>query len=265
MFAKLLKHEWKATCGTLGAMSLGALGAGVLGAVLLRILTNASNDVNSGALEGVLTIALVFLILGLVAYMAAVWILLLRRFYKNKFTDEGYLTFTLPAKSWEIFLSSVVNTLVWQILCGLVLFVAIVIMVGFGLGGTMEESQEIYQEVYGSDTYILSDTLGLSLLNVVVSLVGSTVLVLTCITLGATFAKKHKIMAAIGIYYGLSAVQSTLSTVVNAVLLVSADSYDAVIGAMESTYLCQILITTLLATGGYFLSVHMMKKNLNLP
>ena len=38
MFAKLLKHEWKANGGLLSILSAGALGAGLLGALVLRLL-----------------------------------------------------------------------------------------------------------------------------------------------------------------------------------------------------------------------------------
>ena len=42
MFAKLLKHEWKSTCGMLGIFSACMLGLGLLGGLLIFLAINQS-------------------------------------------------------------------------------------------------------------------------------------------------------------------------------------------------------------------------------
>jgi hypothetical protein len=137
MFTKLLKHEWKSTGKLLGILSLGALGIGVLAAVVLRLLVTygeAAWDSDSVLVLVIpmLGMMLFFMFLGLVVYSVGTMIYLLIRFYKNKFTDEGYLTFTLPVNSRQIFLSSAVYILVWQVISGLVVAVAVGIAILFG-------------------------------------------------------------------------------------------------------------------------------------
>ena len=106
MFAKLLKHEWKATAGPLGLLTLGAAGIAVFGALVLRTLLHL---IESDALIGAANLLLIpmgllvvfsFLAIGL--YALGVSLLLLVRFYKSRFSDQGYLTFTLPAKPSHI-------------------------------------------------------------------------------------------------------------------------------------------------------------------
>ena len=137
MFAKLLKHEWKSTGALLGILSVGALGIGVLAAVVLRILvTNGSKWMESESLFVLLIpmlgTMLVFLFVALIAYMLGTQVFLLIRFYRNKFTDEGYLTFTLPVNAHQIFLSSALYILIWQIISGVVAAAAVNIALLFG-------------------------------------------------------------------------------------------------------------------------------------
>ena len=117
MFAKLLKYEWKATSKLLGVLSLAALGVGVVGTSVLKILVVSFADGIGDGLEGFIPVilipAMIMIVFALIAYAFGSVIILMYRFYKNKFTDEGYLTFTLPVNSHQIFLSSLLNMLIW--------------------------------------------------------------------------------------------------------------------------------------------------------
>ena len=266
MFAKLLKHEWNWAWRQLGLVSLGALGAGVLGAVLLKFLTSSLMDESSDLLGSILGILLGFLILALAAYVLGSGFVLLYRYYKNKFTDEGYLTFTLPVKSWQIFLSSLVNTIAWSAIVSLVAFTAVGLIVLVGLGDTIREMISEMRYYYGND--LLGALVGeadwaatvMYVVNILVSFVAGETIALSCITMGCTFAKKHKILASIGIYYGLSMLKSIISTVVT--VLVTLQSSDA---SLVAVYIVEDLLQVALALGGYLLSIHLLNKELNLP
>ena len=138
MFSRLLKHEWRANAGLLGMLSLAAGGIGILATVVLRFLVNFPEDL-AMELENwtvIVTVALgMFLFFSVVAlsvYAIAVQFILLYRFYKNKFTDEGYLTFTLPVKTTHIFWSSFLNMLIWLAISVLVVFGVVFLAVLFG-------------------------------------------------------------------------------------------------------------------------------------
>ena len=109
----------------------------------------------------------------------------------------------------------------------------------------------------------------LLILNVLVVPFFSAVVAMTCVTLGAVVAKKHKILAIIGISYGVEMVLSILISVVTYLPLFIAAIIDP---NMESPmlYITLTLILTFLlqagiTVGGYFLSTHLMKNKLNLP
>ena len=260
MFAKLLKHEWKATWGILGMLSLCALGAGVVGAVMLRLLIDAAETNQNNPLNAISPSVLMFVLLGLMVYSVGGSILLYFRFYKNKFTDEGYLTFTLPAKSWEIFLASLVNILIWSVIIGLVVCVSVGLILVLGLG-------DLVKNIFPADAWqqLLESVDGEVILNLAmnaVNAVSNVVVIMACITLGAVAAKKHKLLAAVGIYYGASTVRNTVSTIVMASTMESAQTFEKV---MTVSSVSNALIGVLFAVGGYFLSVYLMDHKLNLP
>lgn len=264
MFAKLLKHELLSSRRVLFALDLTVLGAGVLGAVILRILFSQEATQAASAADDrtavLLPIVLVFLFLGIMVSVIGSEIYLLFRFYKSKFTDEGYLTFTLPVSSRQIFLASFANIAIWTLIISVVMFLSIGIMIVGGLSGADIDLGEGFRSMGDAFAQLQLDEpkyIILSILNAVFSYAASIVVAMTCITVGSVLAKKHKILAAIGIYYGYSLVYSILS----AILTVSS----AIDSDMDSLMLLQLVVPLAATVGGFFLSTYLMQKKLNLP
>ena len=285
MFSRLLKHEWKANSGLLGLLSLAAAGIGVLATVVLRILVKTAGSLwweLENGLGPVLVVALgMFLFFSVVAlsvYAIAVQVILLYRFYKNKYTDEGYLTFTLPVKPTQIFWSSFLNMLIWLVISVLVVFGVVFLAVLFGTAedglvntdvfDAMKDLLEFFrvidwqmllQEQY-SIPYLI--VLGLTFL---VTPFYALILPMACITAGAVLAKKHKILASFGVYYGVNFMVGIITSVVSVVptLLIMNR------GDTEALYLVsmaiQLVISLALTIGAYCFTIHTMKKKLNLP
>ncbi len=274
MFAKLLKYEWKATAKTLGIFSLAAVGVSVLAAVVLRLLVgswkNSVTEETMFLLIPVLTMLMGFLILALVAYAVLVTFLLLRRFYKNKFTDEGYLTFTLPVSNHEIFLSSWLNMLIWSAISGAVVLLCVGIIVLFGTAEQGLVSSEFLEEVqqipFGK---IFAEEFGsgymaLALASQIVSFLAGPAILMSCITIGAVAAKKHKILMAAGIYYIYTMAMSMGRSVVEGYSMIEALRSESNT-AMYISVAGELVLTLAAAAVGYFLSTHLMKNKLNLP
>ena len=285
MFSKLLKHEWKANRGLMSILTLAAVGVGILGTIALRVLVNYGDTITQS--ESVLVLLLFPLTtlvsvsyMGMAVYVAAVSFVLMYRFYKHKFTDEGYLTFTLPVKTNHIFLSSGLNMVIWTVISFLValLMYAMMLLCGTAQEGLFNDdileafsSLGIFMDGIGEEFTELMGAgfVPLIILNVLVVPLFSTVIAMTCVTLGAVVAKKHKILAIIGISYGVNMVLSILLSVVTYLPLFIAAIIDP---NMESPmlYITLTLILTFLlqagiTVGGYFLSTHLMKNKLNLP
>lgn len=261
MFAKLLKYEWKASSRYLGLLSLAALGTGIVGAVLMRMVIGASSDQLSDTLHAILSIMLAFMFLALFVYAIGAYFFLFSRFYKNKFTDEGYLTFILPVKSWQIFLSSLVNIVVWMGIVILVVIVSVCIMLATGIRDSL-------QDVSAEEISYLMEQMGpvsMRIASMVVSGISGAAILMSCITVGAVIAKKHKILTAIALFYGISMVQGILTSVLMVSSMMASTSYNTALSALQNTTAAETLIQSVLALGGFFLSIHLMNRKLNLP
>ena len=233
MFSRLLKHEWRASAPLLGMLSLAAGGIGILAAGVLRILVNYADKLwwqNEG-LGTVIVVALgmflCFSVVALSVYAIGIQFVLLYRFYKNKYTDEGYLTFTLPVKTTHIFWSSFLNMLIWLAISLAVVLTVIFLAVLFGTAkeglvnlDVFEGIREALRFLTGLDwSELFSDKLSVPYL-VVLGLTGllapfyGLFVPMACITAGAVLAKKHKILASFGVYYAVNFAVGILTSVV---------------------------------------------------
>ena len=272
MFTKLLKREWKASFRLLSIMSLAALGVGVLEAAILRMLLTSGEMAFMSRASGTLVSLLLFLTLAIAAYVIGVQIFLIVRFYKNKFSNEGYLTFTLPVSCEQIFLSSMVNMAIWTVISGAVTALCVVIIIAGGTAGTVDGG--ILKYLWEDIVYVFefnADLVGgaywpLLIINAISSLFSGPVLVMTAFTLGSVVAKKRKVLVSLCMIYLISMAAS----VVSAVFVNMADA--AMLGAsgdvqtlMEQiSYYIEVFLQIAMSIGGYILSVWLMKNKLNL-
>lgn len=281
MFAKLLKHEFKSQAKLFLILSLAALGAGGVGCGMLSLILHlAQTEMDTaGAILGVVFSAMlmVFMFLAVMAYSFAVSILLVYRFYKYHFSDEGYLTFTLPATTHQILLSGLLNFFIWQMIAGVVVMISAGLIFSPLMAMMRQElgmSTLIFNEMFLDILYTSFDAAGIGwwyipvyILSVIFSSAGSIVLILLSVTIGCVVAKKHKVLASIGIYYGINMVLSIITSIV---------SFAAMIGdfwAMETTQSVSMNFTTavpgvlylIIGVVGYFLMHRLVEKKLNLP
>ena len=280
MFGKLMKHEWRATAPTQGLLALASLGMGILAGIILRLIFTFSDKIPE-ILAATMGASIGFMFLAIMICDVAMSILLMVRFYKHKFTDEGYLTFTLPVSSHQVFLSAALNNLIWVIIS--ILAIALSFLASFLIGTAgvpeMQEIQEILDTFgFTIETILpadLKNCLFIYILQGIVALPYSVVIVMTCLTVGATIAKKHKILAAIGFYYALSWLSGIFNGIVSVVLsLNNADLLDSFNQEAYLQYMQNTVITTgiislvwqlALILGGYLLSTRLMSRKLNLP
>jgi len=280
MFTKLLKHEWRATKGILALLCVIILIAGITIGCTMQIMVNASRDgatigINGSpvveTLQPMSEFAEVVCVLLIFAGVAAVAIcsagslfFLIYRFYKRCFTDEGYLTFTLPVTSHQILLSSLVNTIIGE----LIMLVAVALAVGVAallfLGAFPETLiwhdvslglKEAFSQMWTSFSEHF-DVLASMTVTGIIGALSELIVLMLAVTIGAMIAKKHKILAAVGVYYGISMVQSFVLTFANLTVV----SEQNVMRLFSATGLTSLII----AIGGYFLMHYLTDKKLNL-
>jgi hypothetical protein len=213
------------------------------------------------------TIFLIFGILAVVFFPFAIYITQLLRFYKSRFTDLGYLTFTLPVKTWHIFISSALNLLIWSAIGVAVSSVSLFIMGVIGSYETFIDFYTFWDEIIGlifMDTTV--DNILVLIFYGISAIIYGIIEPLFAVVLGCTVAKKHKVIATIAIMYGMSLVTGLINGIVTVSILVLSMSSAADSSVYTNIqYLLMGLVTLGLSGILYPLSIHMMKNKLNLP
>ena len=273
MFAKLLKHEWRAVSGVLSILSLAALGAAAVATVVLRLLLTYGDK--APALSTVGSLLLFGSILALVAYAVGSLFFLLFRFYKSRYTDEGYLTFTLPVSSHQILLSSLLIILAWSTITIIVTFfgLAMITLIGTTTSGLINtdllESLWFIAELIGFLMFgQIKAAKVLAGAAIVVSFLMSIMLMVTAITIGSIVAKKHKVLASVATYYIINMGVSLVTSLVSIPIMITSLNVSSLSEAAASTVgllVFEIVLELAIAVAGYFVTANMMKKKLDLP
>ena len=94
MLKKLLRYDFKSVLRYWWIAAVSTVGLALVGGWSISVFENQKQLPEM--LYVVATLAAIVAVLGGVAFAIMTVILLFSRFYKNFFTDEGYLTFTLP-------------------------------------------------------------------------------------------------------------------------------------------------------------------------
>ena len=261
MFAKLLKMEFRSTWNVLGILCLSLVGAGLLGGLAIRYLEGASAP--KQWLEILCMLAVVAAVLFFVVCGAGALIVQIVRFYRSRFTDEGYLTFTLPVTTHQVLLSSFVTSAVNLIAVAAVGTAGLILMglcavpdfeiLRRGMDIFWQEFPELWARFTQTD---MLQAFVLLLVNVIAAFSSELILIMLAVTIGSLVAKKHKILAAVGFYYILHLVGLTFTGVSMVKLVESANSLRLP-GLLA-------LVNLIIAVAGYFLMYFLVDKKLNL-
>ena len=274
MFAKLLKHEWRSTREMLGILCLISLGASLLGGLTMCYLFYVSSH-DGGGSEALKILSVLFMIAAMIALavvgVAAV-VVYMGRFYKSRFTDEGYLTFTLPVNTHQNLLARLVNTAVGMVLITLVICLSgcLWMVIAFaGVEGFYQTVWEHFPELWEKFWSLVQTHAGeipwgvmaRGMLSALTGAINSLVMLMLAVTVGSLIAKKHKILAAVGVFYGIHVLISIATAfLMSATVALSGGALAAMSGYFGRT----ALLMTALSLGGYFLMYWLVDRKLNL-
>ena len=124
MLGKLLRHEWKAVW-KVPTLLIGALMVASVMAGIPFLFPIWESDWIGLPLSAVMLMLLFFA--AMIATSFGIVIYLTVRYYKSMYTDEGYLTHTLPVKGRDLLLSKTIVMSVWNLISGIAVFVAMMI------------------------------------------------------------------------------------------------------------------------------------------
>lgn len=264
MLGKLIKHEWKAVAKTLFFIHLAIVAMTLVGKILVSIKAVQKSEI--------LTVSMVMVyVLSVIAVGIGTHIYLAMRFYKNMYTDEGYLSFTLPVKSWEHIVSKGLIAIAWMVIDGVVIFASIML-----LAIPKKEYKDLVDSILHADWYDFWNLSGgeyLLLVYVVVNvLLGLCAVPLTyyvSISIGQLF-KNHKMLFSVIVYVVIKNVQQVLGVVVTVIsMLPSAmgnmdDSTPASMNVVHSMMGGSLLLQLVYCVGFFFAIKFIMDKKLNL-
>ena len=161
-------------------------------------------------------IAMIIAIIGVTVFIVFSVIMIYTRFYKNFFTDEGYLTFTLPVTRAQLLNSKILSGLVIELLTGLVFIIDFLLIFGIGFYELIftEEFTKIIQEFFfgmwndlgGFTIAYVIELILISILTVVASITFTFI----CITLASIITRKAKVLLAVVIYYVFNSITSSV-------------------------------------------------------
>lgn len=215
MLGKLFKYEWK----TASKLLLVIHGFVLIFAVFSRIFLELNGGMEkafnrSETIISVVAFLLVFAICLCIASAALfTYIYLAYRFYKNVFTDQGYLTNTLPVTPTQIVVSKGGVAILWIVIDVFVLIIAACIL--FAKGSFFQEFGRVMAEFMGS----LGEQRAyfwITLISVILTPFSMMIQVYFCVAVGNLF-NGHKVLGAVGAYIGVYAVQQIIELVIMAV------------------------------------------------
>ena len=205
MLQKLLKYDFKFifrywVIGALISLVMSLAGGGCI--ILLSSDKDLPTPVDTAAI-----LIIVMVVISFIAFLILSLILTFIRFYKNFFSDEGYLTFTLPVKTSTLLASKTIVGVAATVSTTLVMVLDLFLMLWIGIGNDVpREIGELFADAYRAIGPVLTLYIIEGLLVFLAGVVFTVLFTYACITFASIITKKARVITAIGIYYGANSV-----------------------------------------------------------
>nr|WP_296482560.1 hypothetical protein [uncultured Acetatifactor sp.] len=278
MLGKLIRHEWKETskmgCLLLFVVVLITLfGWLAFRTPMWKSISNGNASFSWLDIFSVLTLMMYVMMLAGINYGITIYLGV--RFYQTMYTDQGYLTHTLPVTKHQLLLSKILVSGLWIFFLMLSLYLSVFILGASMLSLFLPQGYSLaslWRELglnFGELLELIGEEMDFNVIRWLVTLVVTTILspfatvtiLFGAISMGQLFGK-HRVLAAILSYIGIMVAVSVLSSVFRSILMfsriTSAGSY------LNNSLDSSIIINLLLAVGLYFVSWHVTSNRLNM-
>ncbi len=285
MLRKLIKYEWKHTGRICGALILFMVLMTVLGCLSFctpmwsGMFANEFSGITPLDVVGFLSLFLyIFAMIG-VSY--GVMIYLGVHFYKSMYSDEGYLTHTLPVTSHQLLCSKTLVAGLWYLLVCVLMVASVLALVLTVVQRAMgAQGLNLFEELAGNWSQIggaLEMILGVSLikeilfyvLQIVVGTFCSVLILFGAITVGQ-LSSKHKVMMAILSYFGITTVIQVVASLVmvpitfHTTQIMMEENYMTFGMSTMPTFVATTVLNLVVAAVMYALSNWIITRKLNL-
>lgn len=271
MLGKLLKHEFKASGRLYLPIFIGVLFCAIVERILVEMESSVDDSIVLNIVFGVITAIFVIII---ISVSVSGQFISIYRFHKSVFTDEGYLTNTLPVKSSSIIVSKLLIGVLYTILSYIVLFVSGFIMVA---GDTLTNAIQFIKTGIGIENtqvglveYILTLISDIPLTAVLVIALIIASLFFNILMFYISFAignmvNNKKVLLSVIIYIGITNVLSFVTSGI--VILIDEGINTAGMSLISVGNLTLAIILAVIVVLGlvfYFVTNKIMKSKLNL-
>ena len=286
MLGKLFYHEWKDTWKLMTILNGAVIALSVLGMIFAATGNIADvferEDVGSVWMFIMYISFVMVYVLGIITLSVGTTLYFYVRFYRNLYTDQGYLMHTLPVTAHELILSKALVAFIWKAISTLVVGLGILsIILSFAsttgniLNDIMPYGRDIFDE-YVDQVY--DGNAGLFFLYIIVmilagigGLIYSIFMGYAAISLGQQ-AKKNKVLASVGIFFGINIAVSMATNMINQFVMLFVVRFDADnafrpgrfgAASIGISFLMALIVYALSALF-YMISYRIMGKGLNL-
>lgn len=267
MLKKLLKYDFagatKIFCILYGIVAL-------LSIIAKIVITFIPDGDFSASLLLVLVPTYFFLMIGLIV---AGEIFLIVRFYKNLFTDEGYLTHTLPVKPWQLITSKLITNVSLTLIGFIIICLcALLLLAGEPLTAILSNMPVIAE---GAETIFglpFVPTVILLIILLIVSEISGYLTYFASIAFGQVLIPKHKVIgsfAAYMIFYMAMQIITSIPTFIFTfaqidTMITATDEMAFVTNFYHFTYFLTLGLSLVSSVIFFFITNLIMKKKLNL-
>lgn len=295
MLGKLLKNEWKDTCKIGCLMLIVLVGVTFLGWLAFRspMWQEMANDnyyyqaaygVNILNIASVCTLMLYAVMLvavsvGIIAYLGV-------RFYRTMYTDEGYLTHTLPVTEGQLLFTKTFISGIWMLIISLGLILSVFALMafmisamlpsGYSLSDFWREFQEVYETELKDIFIMIEKEMGMNFRAYWIYMIASMILssfisVMTlfgAISMGQLFTK-HRVLMAIASYIAISMFKgiftSIIEGIVTSVYASNTVGSPTIVGSYINTnMIIQLVLSVIFAALLYLVSWLVNTRKLNM-
>ena len=275
MLKKLFKYEWRSVSTLLFIVHGALLIYALIGRIGYQIYFSRFVSDSGSTVMGITTMFYVIVyVFGIMAVLLMTMLYLAMHIQKSFFSDEGYLTHTLPVSPTQLLLSKMFIYWIWTILD------IIFVVISIGILLINKETWPAFTHVFREMWNTLSSLSGFSnVVNNIIYLLSlfvdffcfSTGLLIFAICLGSQF-KTHKVMGSVLSFFGIVIVCNIIDLIITDITLPGGVGSTLMVtsaagelnNAINYSYIAQT-IWYLLAGIFFFLgSRYILSKKLNL-
>ena len=266
MLGKLLKHDFIG----MGKVVLPSNALLVLMTIIAMIIIRTRVLATQG-LEALTVTLVFFFVLSIIAVCVTTYLFPVIYYYRAMFSNQGYLTFTLPASTWMIFISKVVAAFSLYVINLLVLTGIFFALFPYD-ADTMMLSQ-VDLALRGTFDMSLAGFTTWTILILLISLLFNAIMYFASINIGQLMAK-HKIIGSVLSYLGLTTIIQILATIIIVIVGFAASNRNIDVFNYDTTSMTVTVLHTffniftgfLVVIGGvlFLISGLILKKKVNL-